>query len=290
VTLIAYACKGDHAEIMTDTLSYGPNLRHMGTTTKYAVYPHLDCVLLGAGAGVITAAVKGFLFMAAEHEITNFDEALDVVPDHLRQLWADYEDVERPHGPTTIHLVGYSEKAGEFVAYEFSSDADFAPVRHEGVYLHPAPFTVRPSDRELARVALNFPDDPDTDEFFDTWRSRPPAQVPSSLPEWVDLILECREQRAACSLPAARTLVAGSLHALRIDQGSHTGSLVLEFDDTGAVWEQIIAGTLHPDSQRAPCHCGSGDRLIDCCLVPVMDEPCPCGDAATLRECCAVSA
>lgn len=288
MTLIAYACKGDHAEILTDTLSYSFNLRHMGTATKYAVFPHLDCVLLGSGAGVITATAKSFLFMADEEQLATFDQACEALPGLLRQLWADYDDRDRPHVPTSIHLVGYSEAAGEFVAYQHSSDDDFTPVRNQGTYLHPAPFTYRPSEEEAARVERNFADDPDVGEFFDTWRAQPPAATPTTMVEWVDLILECHEQRAACAIPAARTLVGGDLYALRVERGGHTASRVWQFDDTGDIWDQMIAGSLHPEVQTGPCHCDSGERLIDCCLVPMMDEPCPCGQAATLRECCAI--
>lgn len=61
------------------------------------------------------------------------------------------------------------------------------------------------------------------------------------------------------------------------------------FDDTGAEFEHMMEGSLHPLGQNGRCGCSSNVRLVDCCLAYLSAEDCPCGSGKKFVDCCRVS-
>lgn len=320
MTMIGFACKGDHAEFITDSLSYNKNVRHLLPCTKFAFLSHLNAVVLGQGTSAFLVMAKT-VFMSALESVRTFDDLIREAPGLLREMRdmdGDDFDAANVELSVIVALIGYSETAGEFVSYTFDNHEDFEPRRIEGLFLTPAPIEARPRPHELAEFMRNhYVEDiealidsrrngNETEEQVesvrkhvqevnemavstrDKWASLPELDVPDTGEDWLTLALYARQSRALSDI-AGKVMVGGDLVYGRLDQHTTYTRRIPLFDDTGDEFASMVAGTDHPLAQKAPCGCDSGKPANECCLPTFADEPCSClRPGATFGECCYV--
>lgn len=282
MTMIGIAVRGDHAEILTDSGRYTRHMQRLGTASKVRHFTHLDTALVVQGDATFGAVAAAWIDSGG---FGTFDELLDAAPDALSFAWGQSTGTE-----PIAFLVGYSDAAGEFRGYALPAEHGFTPEPFE-FFLIPMPWTARPTDLELSRfktfLAENHPDRDDTAETLAMWTGKQPLAVPADPADWVDLAKRVRKERAL--IDYGRVSVSGKVHLARLGRGTYRTRVVHEYNDSGAEFQALVTGTLHPQSQLGPCPCGSGARYIDCHLAPWLDKPCDCGSGKNLRECCAVA-
>lgn len=291
MTLIAIATYGKHAEFVVDTMSYSRNATSFGQTTKTRLLHHLDTAILTQGdsrfGDIASAAIK-----VLSGAVTGFDDLAEHAHTVVRGAWES--DGFAKDYPSSVFLVGYSEGAGEFRAFSFSSDRDdFERQALLTPLVMPSPFDYAPSALELDRTVHSLKQDEGgvSDEYLRRlqvdWASRPGFSAPRNKGEWQGLTQKCRQQRAL-DPSRIRTPVGGAAHHTRISRGKSSTHVIHQFDDSGAELMKLVAGTVHPLAQQAPCVCGSGQSYRECCLVQHLDSPCNCDSGETLGECCAI--
>lgn len=285
MTLIAIKAHDDHAEFITDTLSWTPGMRHLGRCTKYALLSHLDGAILTQGDTQFGADAKTAAMLAG-NQASSLDDLRAGLTRALRRLWAPHAQQPAVE-PSLVLVVGYSAARERFTLTQYASDDDFAAVDLDGLFVHPSPVGIRPSavelDRAIAHAGLSAED-------AATWQARPEGPAPTSLEEWARLAVVARQERALDLNPRLKVPVAGTVFHTRLERSAAFTQAIYEFDDTGEELQRLVAGTLHPLGQLGACPCGSGQRLLDCCLVKDFDEPCDCGSGTALSECCALPA
>lgn len=299
MTLIAFAAHDDHAEILTDTATYTHVDVRMGATSKTALLPHLDAAILVQGSTSFQVWWQTRALALCASGVDDFDDLNLFAVEELRALYAQLQeqlDAENQVNGTSGDLaksiafhVGWSPRAGKFRALYFASDFNFEPRKMHGLHVMPSPLDARPSDVEQQRLEAHlqacFGDNRPARVLR---RLRAPA-VPRTVEEWIDLGLRVRRDRALAHLHSGfKTYVAGSLIHTRLEVGAATQRRVHTFDDTGEEFAEIVRYSLHPLGQAGPCFCGSGGRLIDCCLAELSPKPCPCGSGTVFEECCRV--
>ncbi|MCD4525242.1 hypothetical protein [Nocardioides sp. cx-173] len=299
MTFLGVACKGDQAEIVCDTASYLPNARRFARTSKVITVPHLSAAVTASGDGEFTVVAKMLAVARSSEEGMTFDVWADEMADEMRGVWKTLGEQRSAAGRAEIamicHLivVGFSERAGEFVAYLHSSGRDFTPTPITGVHLQPMPVSYRADEETadfLTQQAPNFPQ-VDADmikEARQAWLAQPLAPVPNSVGEWVVLAELAREERSLKG-PFGRVYVAGDLLHTRLGVGWTSTQKVWSFDDEGDELARMVAGSEHPASQLGPCQCGSGKTFLDCHLAEHLDTPCRCESGRPFRDCCMVS-
>lgn len=294
MTLIAIALKGQSAEIVTDTASntrQGAKFRRCSKT--YPIH-HLDMVMTASGVSRLSSHAQWH----ADHAATNvdsFDELVDKAP-----IWMDY--AKREAGidfgeglevAASIFLVGYSDRAGEFVGYVLRAATDFTPERLPAMTVQPTPYTVRPPDGELDRICVIAERMGSTAEEIHNmrrfWLDKPEPTIPRAAKDWVKLVEEVRETRVLNG-PMLRSFVAGEVVRTTLTRGRSKTETIHAFDDQGENLDKMLVVTLHPLAQRQPCpYCDSGLPGIDCCQTVERDDSCECGSGKIMRDCCMVA-
>ena len=298
MTLIAVACKGDHAEFITDTATYLPNAREFQRTTKFTLLPHLDAAILNAGPGDFTALAQLALSGAASIKDADFDGLAADAPCLLNQV---REDIGAEEGMAShVILVGYSTRAGCFVAYRYSSADDFEPASITSLYVQPHLWSVGPADDEAGRAAAAESryyatarvqgDVSEVHAALDAWEAKPPqSSVPGALKDWIRLAEQARQERSLMG-PWMRAYIAGELLYGRLERELATVSKIWEFNDQGDEFAQMVAQSDHPIAQVADCWCGSGKNVLACCRADDLAEPCGCGSGEPFGDCCIATA
>lgn len=277
MTLIAFATYGDHAEFIHDSASYTLSGSEFGRCAKSMTLNHLDAAILTQGHARFGDDAKAGALQASG-QVATFDELAATAPQWLRSMWS-----QQPHEPcdSTVFLIGYSTEAQAFAAYAYASEQEFKRIEVTRPWVMPTPWNLRPSDVELGRFTARRAG---REDMARTWASKPTLPAPRNAAEWVSLAQTVREHRALEQTD--KTFVAGDVQHTRLDRGAVTSRIVYSFDDSGEEFNRMVAGTHHPIGQVSPCHCGSGQRFIDCHLAPHLDEPCGCGSGDIFRECC----
>lgn len=282
MTFIAFACKGDHADIATDSAAYLANGAKFGRSTKILTINHLDAAVLTQGDGLFSSEAKAALLLVSNQLAASFDELADQAPDLLRTVWDGLDDGSNRYN-STVYLVGYSPRRGAFDAYGFASEHGFEPWRITGLHATPSRFSQQPNaldlERALAEGWLSAED-------AEAWGAMPAAAVPAEATDWAMLAIETRAQRSLTR--AGKVFVAGDLYLTKLDRGSVSTFKAWEFDDSGDEFRQMVQGTDHPLVQLGPCPCESGRRAIDCCTPKAAGVPCACWSGKTFGDCCMV--
>jgi hypothetical protein len=227
--------------------------------------------------------------MLASSLAPTFDALAAEVPDVLREAWKGIgaKDSGRSKLEASIYLIGYSTAAAKFVAYRFLREHDFdTEVVSDELHVTPSPLSMRPQKFELDRMAaaVGIPDDART-----AWLAQPKPPLPADLGDWGELGLRVRYERAVPNHPG-KTFVGGKLVHTRIERDLVQTIVLTEYDDDGAEFAQMVAGTRHPLAQHGPCPCGSGNTSLTCCMVEMLDQDCGCGkpgsEDKSFRDCC----
>lgn len=289
MTLIGIATYGDHAEFITDTVSYTLHAERLGVTTKHLPLHHLDAAVLSSGDTSFGVYAK-LSALELSTWCQTFDDLAERYQATVRQVCA-----ETPGKPEhcTAFLVGYSHKAREYVIHVYAQEQDFKPLTVK-TWLSPTPWNLRPSGIELrrGRDAARAEGEPRWGDWVKTveplWPRRPKMKPPASVEEWVSLAETVQEHRTVDAYWVV--MVMGSLVHTRLERGATTSRTVHEFAQTGEGFARLLEGTRHPIGQMQDCHCGSGKTYRDCHLRPHWTDPCGCASGRTFYECCMVPA
>jgi SEC-C motif len=296
MTLIAFSTSKNRADILTDSWSYSAGGRRIGSDSKVHSIAHLDAASATQGSCEFDALWHLGVSAMAMH-VGSFDGFVQEAGPYLRVAWGDVR--ERDRTPSFVSIIGYSPEESRFKAYQFDSDSDFERQDVEQAFIIPAPVDIRPSDLELARLKgslLAGQSESDRAEIltvFEDWHQRPGLIAPTTVKGWVQLGKHARASRAlAPSVTSGlKVFVAGDLFHAVLKRGEFTTSRVHRFNDSGAEFAQLVAGTLHPVSQYGPCSfCDSGRPYVDCHLASRATQPCPCGSGKPFQACCSVRA
>jgi hypothetical protein len=299
MSLIALHADEHGAQVMTDTLAYTVTARHLRQATKVFALPHLDAAVLAHGG---TREFSNFWAVHASLRAgaATFDELADTAPAALAELWREVvamtEHRNAVYGarstvPRAIALaVGYSHRHRRFRALAYQSDGAFEPIELHGLWVIPSPLNVRPSTIEQARLEETLQQLHDDADIARLLGQLPEPAVPVTDDEWAALARDVRQQRAvdADLYSGLKMYVGGDALLTRLERGRQSTGRLLTFDDSGAEFTQMMAGSLHPAGQLGQCPCGDGSRFRDCCLAELNDQPCPCGSGRTFASCCRV--
>lgn len=279
MTLVAFATYGkDRAELVTDTSCYDGGARLLARSSKILPIPHLDTVLASQGNTWFGSMVKANASMWAG-DAASLDDLIDRLPDLGKRLASESP---QPIRDAILFAVGYSPAKDRFAGYVLTSEDDWTPVEVRGLFVHPSPTAYRPSDLEIGRLAsVVHPAD------LEALRHQPRPEKPATREDWITMAKAAREQRACAPVETGlKTLVLGQVWHTTLRRGSLSMECIHEFDDSGAEFQRIIAGTLHPQAQLGPCECGSGLRYMECHMEFHAQDPCLCGSGDPLEDCC----
>jgi hypothetical protein len=295
MTMIGIAAHEDHAEILTDSIAYSSN--GMATWTVPGKITHLP----GITAAVVTQGTLMFrdlwheAMRVAAAETADFDrftEAAEAVlpaaHEHVvKSTAAEGVDIDHDGGievQFAAFHIGWSPDAGRFVAYGYDTETGLRRLELDGLYLMPAPLDHRPGPVEAARVAAAGHD-------VAAWTARPPARIPDGAAAWVELAKTAHRSRSLdCTVDSGlKVYTGGDVRLARLTRDGMTEQVVHSFIDPDE-FARMVAGTLHPLGQLAPCPCGNGKTLIDCILPNAGPMPCDCGSGRPFGGCCSVYA
>ena len=297
MTLIAFSTNKNRADILTDTWSYTSGDRRIGAASKLHAISHLDMAHAVQGSCEFEALWSIGASGLAMH-VGSFDGFVQEAGPYLLDAWNEVVERDRRE-PSVVFIIGYSPEESRFKAYQFDSGSDFERQDLEAPFIIPAPTDIRPSELELARLKgslLAGQSESDRAEIltvFEDWHQKPGLIAPTTVKGWVRLGKHARESRAlAPSVTSGlKVFVAGDLFHAVLKRGEFTTSRVHRFNDSGAEFAQLVAGTLHPISQYGPCsYCDSGRSFVDCHLASFATQPCPCGSDKPFEACCSVRA
>lgn len=302
MTLVAFATHPDRAEIITDTAGYTRSSRHL-------TFGHRKATPIPGHAAAITSVGSTF-FAETFRQVVNrlaadidtFDDLADVATGLASDLWRHVDDTvtaERAAGigDTEVYLIGFSEAAERFRTVCLPSISGFEPFDVGHVHVRPTPTHLRPSMLEVHRLA-DVIETQALPQLADAGLERlarmldlPEPVAPTTRDEWVRLAEAIRTTRAVePPLPTGFTVyVAGNVELTTITRDGVDVEVIHQFDDTGDEWREMLAFSLHPDSQLAACACGSGDTYVECCLQIDASDACPCGSGETFADCCRVT-
>lgn len=301
MTLIAFAAGKHTAAIITDTGAYTRGTRHVTT------HRHKAVTLPGIDAAVVTQGSSGFgdlwqgLARVLADQSAGFDEFEDHASGAIPALWAELQEqvaqqnaADGAQGRLANSIafhVGYSARAGRFVAHQYASDDGFTRRDLTGLHVQPSPLRTRPSNVELQRLEEHFRVNFDDASPVRPLRSLPRPKVPRTPEQWAKLARTVRRDRALAPVYSGfKTIVCGDVILTRLAVGSVTQGVVHTFDDDGDEFATMVASTLHPIAQEGPCECGSRRRFVDCCLDEIAAQTCPCGSGKPFAQCCSVLA
>jgi len=295
MTLIAFSTSRNRADILTDTWSYSSGGRRIGSDSKVHAISHLDMAHAVQGSCEFEALWNLGAIALAMH-VGSFDGFVQEAGPYLRAAWGDVR--ERPRTPSFVSIIGYSPEESRFRAYLFDSGSDFERQDLEAPFVIPAPGGMRPSKIELARLKDSLlAGQSESDKAailatLESWHQKPEFVAPTTVKGWVQLGKHARESRALVSASSGlKVFVAGDLFHAVLKRGEFSQSRVHTFNDRGAEFAQLVAGTLHPISQYGPCgFCDSGRPFVDCHLASFATQPCPCGSDKPFEACCSVRA
>jgi hypothetical protein len=295
MTLIAFSANKNRADILTDTWSYSFGGRYIGADSKVHAISHLDAAYAVQGSCEFEALWNLGAIGLAMH-VGSFDGFVQEAGPNLQRAWNSVE--ERYRVPSVVSVIGYSPEASRFRAYQFASDSDFERQDLEAPFIIPAPLDVRPSELELARLKgssllAGSNHEAEMLAMFEDWHQKPGLVAPTTVKGWVQLGKHARESRALAPPigTGLKVFVAGDLFHAVLKRGEFTTSRVHRFNDSGAEFAQLVAGSINPVSQYGPCpFCYSGRPYVDCCLAPYATEACPCESGKPFQACCSVRA
>lgn len=293
MTFVGIHCRTNSADLVVDEGSYEPPYATIfRRSTKAVLLPHLDAAFATSGNGLFAASVRETAHLAGDN-VEDFDDLIDQSPKWVAEAVASTglnpEDSASGAGGT-LYLVGYSNRAQSFTAYTLRMN-DPTPVEVKGALVSPAPWTLRPSQRQCEEVlraagAMGLSAD-EVDDLRRGWMAKPRAKVFEPT-DWVKLATEARRSRSAGGT-TLRVWVTGRLFLTRLEKGTSTTRVLHEFNDTGDELRSMLAGTLHPVGQWLPCaYCDSGLPGLDCCMSDMLAEPCRCGSGTEFQHCCMV--
>ena len=298
MTLVAIQAHQDHARILTDTESGDYIGTAFGRAEKFMPLPQLDACVITQGSGRFGYSVQLSL-LALAGECGSFDDFTDQAPQVIATAWAIVEEAAEKLARdgqawkplnSVVFLVGYSHRAHSFRAVYLASDFGFTVTEVTGLHVQPAPAPLpkRMSYLEPHRLRRHFalnglPD-------LAPWTPPEPMAL-DTVQDWIDLGLSVWRDRTFAPIETGfKWTIGGSLHLATLTLGEYRVQRVHTFDLTPEELALKIRGTLHPISQAAPCICGSGDRLIDCCCSALTGANCPCGSGLTFERCCSIDA
>ena len=294
MTLIAFSASKNRADILTDTWSYSQGGRLIGSDSKVHSIPHLDMAYATQGSCEF-GALWDFGATALVGQVGSFDGFVQEAGPYLREAW---NEAAVDGIPSVVFVIGYSPEESRFRAYLFDSGSDFERQDLEAPFVIPAPGGMRPSKIELARLKDSLlAGQSESDKAailatLESWHQKPEFVAPTTVKGWVQLGKHARESRALVSASSGlKVFVAGDLFHAVLKRGEFSQSRVHTFNDRGAEFAQLVAGTLHPISQYGPCgFCDSGRPFVDCHLASFATQPCPCGSDKPFEACCSVRA
>jgi len=299
MTMIGCVAGEDSAQIITDGLMYKRSGRHvLPAPVKTVALPGMPAVVACQGN---PRFYEWWLWAAPDiaaqvDDFDEFTEAADgILPGALNELKKVHDSVPDHALSSVIESiafhVGWSPRAGRFVAYAYASDFGFQRIRIDGLHIQPTPFAYRPGVIEHLRASLVCQAVTGNIQPIALWAQQPPPPVPATVPEWVELAKQVRRSRALNNdVSALKVFVGGDVELTTVIRDGVTTEVVHTFDDPDE-FRVMVAGTLHPFAQEGPCpDCDSGQRWIDCHLAEQADQPCWCGSGETLAECCSIYA
>lgn len=249
MTLVAIRTDGDRAQVLVDTLAYGPGDADYEHSNKVRTLAHLDTVIIGKGASF--PASELYVHVDTYCQLApDFETMATEAPRFLKQAWEAAPEHERNgrSGVSTTWLVGWSARSGRYVALQYDSRSDFQPreVARGSVLMDPVPPVV--------------PDEPQDD---DAW-----AALGESVYEQCSVALDHRH---------AQTMIGGGLILTSLSRGRIEQRRLHTLPDDDWRFRQMVIGTVHRYGQIGPCICGSGQPYLICHL-PSFDPswPCPC--------------
>jgi hypothetical protein len=290
VTLIAINCQPKHAQILTDSAGYSPNLRHIGSVTKITHLHHLDAALMVGGHFNFGAWARSHIETDMRFSVETYDDLIEAIPQAVPTLYDDYLESINANADdrevAVLLLVGFSTAANEFQAWEFGSDENFAPTPIAGTYLHPTPWHLRPSDREyrlLLEAYERLGADPGiTADIRDLWLTKPAPNPNISPADLIELAKTTRENRSM----GGGIHIHGDLVHTSLRRGKVTTRTVWTFPADGPDFARFVSGTDHPVAQLADCYCGSGRNVLLCCRAGDHAKPCDCHSGKRFQDCC----
>ena len=285
MTLIAFATYGKkRAEFITDTAAWSHAADWTGRCTKHLILNHLDAAVLNNGSMDFGHMLRAVL-LEASPTMADFDDLVDQAPSlfgELRQFWRENSPSGGRTGvnyQSTVALIGWSDRAQEFVGYVLASAHDFEPTIPEGLWAWPMPKTSRPSDLELGSL----PDSPELAAEREQWRARPPRPTPTRTEDWRSLAVDVRRQRTS---GWAGIGIAGDVIHTRLERGSAISRRIHTYDDGGEEFGRMVEGTAHPVALARACYCGSGVPFGECHISNLLEKPCYCESGKTFGTCC----
>jgi hypothetical protein len=129
--------------------------------------------------------------------VGTFDGFTQETGPRLREAWSHV--AERHRVPSVVFVIGYSPEANRFRAYQFASSSDFERQDLEAPFIIPAPFDIRPSELELARIKDQLAGSSNEAEMLtliENWHQQPGLVAPTTVKGWVQLGKHTRESRA----------------------------------------------------------------------------------------------
>lgn len=287
MTLTLIHCTPERATIITDTLSYTQNMGRLGHSTKVHTLHHLDAAIATRGDAAFGAQARVLLEVLAV-EASDVCDLIGRAAPLLAEEWREWSDGPRRSLPA-IFVVGRDPESGGYAAWCLEPLADWQPWRvEEDVFLYPSPLVTKPTDLELAHLALE-PENKFSEQelaLLAVSRQMAPPPAPEADTDLVVMAIVAREQRGVCD-SAMWTPIGGELYKTTLEEGLVMSSRVYAWDSEEELLRQV-GWSIHPLSQARPCHCESGRSFRDCHMRPIWTEPCDCGSSRTFYECCMV--
>lgn len=253
MTLIAFAATPDRVDVLSDTLYVDADDAGRGFTyaPKTIELPNWHGVVAGTGAVTLFSR---YLVHLVTMEATDLDDCAARSVEPLRRLWADTLKV-RPAVPTHVYLIGWSAEqertTGWVLSIDETTEREWRPWRVIG-----GTFDV-PWMLSLT-----------TDAYDETTDSAPVTDA-----EWIDVFSNVRRAASVDRPPDQRILVGGDVTRTTITAAGVEQRTIHTFDDTGAEWAAMLAGTHHADG---PAHKWTGVGRND---------PCPCRSGRKWKHC-----
>jgi hypothetical protein len=284
MTMIAFNVRPNRVDVLTDSVSYTTSAHEVDFDRSEKVHPieHLPGVVITQGPVPFGDGWRNILAeMAPKPEFTSagFAELASLHETLLPDLW-DAFGYDGPHDTGTVFLVGYDAASKRMSAVGFFSTMGFAAVPLEEFFVMPPPLDVpqRAVMRTGAGVAVSAVLD---------------VGAPSNPAGWASFAQTIRRQRGHAfpppwGQPGEKVLVGGTVTLTSVTARGIRQDVVHRFEEDDQALAQLMAGTIHPAGQAAPCPCGSARSYAACHLTQHLDEPCLCRSGATLADCCYV--
>lgn len=282
MTILCINTGTDQAELMNDGLGSHPNGRiiTVADEPRVALLPQVDGASASRGNGDL-----GDVWNMLARELSGQTVDLDAMVEGVQNQLTRRLSVALQGAPNTTsrqqaaqffaYLVGYSPRAGRFKAYCASWLSDFAPVDiSDEFHVCPAPPGTQPSEAERVHCERRGQTVPPP--------GRPP-EPPATEAGWVDLAKRIHRGRSLVVDISRRIPTGGPVWLTTLRHGQASQRKIHTFDNP-AEFRLMVHNTMHPLAQLDGCVCGSGRRLMDCCIPT--DAPCNCGSDKLTRDCC----